>query len=88
MSLMNVIPDSENAPITTISSSAALVMMPPVRCSPVAPEAVLLALGLPFLRVSFGGIDARALPAGTESRCPTPWRPLATSCPSTTSAGG
>jgi RND superfamily putative drug exporter len=29
---------------------------------------VLLALGLPFLRVSFGGIDARALPAGTESR--------------------
>ncbi len=30
--------------------------------------AVLLALGLPFLRVAFGGIDARALPAGTESR--------------------
>src|SRR5829696_1119532 len=30
--------------------------------------AVLLALGLPFLRVTFGGIDARALPAGTESR--------------------
>jgi RND superfamily putative drug exporter len=29
---------------------------------------VLLALGLPFLRVTFGGIDARALPAGTESR--------------------
>jgi trehalose monomycolate/heme transporter len=29
---------------------------------------LLLALGLPFLRVSFGGIDARALPAGTESR--------------------
>jgi uncharacterized membrane protein YdfJ with MMPL/SSD domain len=29
---------------------------------------VLLALGLPFLRVQFGGIDARALPAGTESR--------------------
>jgi trehalose monomycolate/heme transporter len=30
--------------------------------------AVLLALGLPFLRVTFGGIDARALPAATESR--------------------
>ncbi len=30
--------------------------------------ALLLALGLPFLRVTFGGIDARALPAGTESR--------------------
>ncbi|MEN3358292.1 MAG: trehalose monomycolate/heme transporter, partial [Mycobacteriales bacterium] len=30
--------------------------------------AVLVALGLPFLRVTFGGIDARALPAGTESR--------------------
>jgi uncharacterized membrane protein YdfJ with MMPL/SSD domain len=30
--------------------------------------AVLLLLGLPFLRVTFGGIDARALPAGTESR--------------------
>jgi trehalose monomycolate/heme transporter len=30
--------------------------------------AILLALGLPFLRVTFGGIDARALPAGTESR--------------------
>ena len=29
---------------------------------------VLLALGLPFLQVRFGGIDARALPAGTESR--------------------
>jgi RND superfamily putative drug exporter len=29
---------------------------------------LLLALGLPFLRVSFGGIDARALPAGTGSR--------------------
>ncbi len=29
---------------------------------------MLLALGLPFLRVTFGGIDARALPAGTESR--------------------
>ena len=30
--------------------------------------AVLLALGLPFLRVQFGGIDERVLPAGTESR--------------------
>ena len=30
--------------------------------------AVLLVLGLPFLRVTFGGIDARALPAGTASR--------------------
>jgi trehalose monomycolate/heme transporter len=30
--------------------------------------AVLLTLGLPFLRVTFGGVDVRALPAGTESR--------------------
>ena len=30
--------------------------------------AVLLVVGLPFLRVTFGGIDARALPAGTGSR--------------------
>jgi uncharacterized membrane protein YdfJ with MMPL/SSD domain len=30
--------------------------------------AVLLFLALPFLRVQFGGIDERALPAGTESR--------------------
>ncbi len=30
--------------------------------------ALLVALGLPFLRVSFGGVDARALPEGTESR--------------------
>jgi uncharacterized membrane protein YdfJ with MMPL/SSD domain len=29
---------------------------------------VLVALALPFLRVQFGGIDERALPAGTESR--------------------
>lgn len=28
----------------------------------------LIALGLPFRNVAFGGIDARALPAGTESR--------------------
>ncbi|MEU8279820.1 MMPL family transporter [Microbispora bryophytorum] len=30
--------------------------------------AILVTLGLPFLRVSWGGIDARALPAGTETR--------------------
>jgi uncharacterized membrane protein YdfJ with MMPL/SSD domain len=30
--------------------------------------AVLLVAGAPFLRVQFGGIDTRALPAGTESR--------------------
>ena len=30
--------------------------------------ALLLVLGLPFLRVAFGGVDARVLPAGTESR--------------------
>jgi uncharacterized membrane protein YdfJ with MMPL/SSD domain len=30
--------------------------------------ALLLVAGAPFLRVEFGGIDARALPAGTESR--------------------
>ncbi|EXG79611.1 MMPL family transporter [Cryptosporangium arvum] len=30
--------------------------------------AVLLIAATPFLRVEFGGIDARALPAGTESR--------------------
>jgi RND superfamily putative drug exporter len=29
---------------------------------------LLVALALPFLRVQFGGIDERALPAGTESR--------------------
>jgi trehalose monomycolate/heme transporter len=29
---------------------------------------VLVALALPFLRVQFGGIDERVLPAGTESR--------------------
>jgi len=28
----------------------------------------LIVLGLPFLRVQFGGVDARVLPAGTESR--------------------
>src|SRR5687768_17310719 len=30
--------------------------------------ALLIALSLPFLRVEFGGIDERVLPAGTESR--------------------
>ena len=30
--------------------------------------AVLVGLALPFLRVQFGGIDVRVLPAGTESR--------------------
>jgi uncharacterized membrane protein YdfJ with MMPL/SSD domain len=30
--------------------------------------ALLVALALPFLRVEFGGIDERVLPAGTESR--------------------
>jgi RND superfamily putative drug exporter len=29
---------------------------------------VLLLLGLPFLRVAFGGVDSRALPPGTEAR--------------------
>ncbi len=33
-----------------------------------ATVAVLLALGLPFLRVQFGGIDSRALPAHAEGR--------------------
>ncbi len=32
---------------------------------------VLLTLALPFLRVQFGGIDERVLPAGTESRVVT-----------------
>src|ERR1035441_5035142 len=39
--LMNVMLDRENAPITITSSSAALVMTPPVRCRPLAMEAVL-----------------------------------------------
>jgi trehalose monomycolate/heme transporter len=33
--------------------------------------ALLLTLALPFLRVQFGGIDERVLPAGTESRVVT-----------------
>ena len=39
--LMNTMPDVAKAPITTTSSSAALVMIRPVRCSPVATAAVL-----------------------------------------------
>ncbi len=39
--LMNVIPEVENAPMTTISSSAALVITPPVRCRPSATAVVL-----------------------------------------------
>jgi len=46
---------------------AGSVMRRPVLYA-VAVVGLLLALGLPFLRVTFGGIDARALPAGTESR--------------------
>jgi trehalose monomycolate/heme transporter len=34
----------------------------------VATVAVLLALGAPFLRISWGGVDSRVLPAGTEAR--------------------
>ena len=34
-------------------------------------SALLVALALPFLRVQFGGIDERVLPAGTESRVVT-----------------
>jgi trehalose monomycolate/heme transporter len=34
----------------------------------VATVTLLVVLALPFLRVEFGGIDERALPAGTESR--------------------
>ena len=41
ISLMNVIPEVENAPITMTSSSAALVITPPVRCRPLATAAVL-----------------------------------------------
>ena len=43
------------------------VMRRPVRYA-VGVVALLLALGAPFLHVAFGGIDSRALPAGTESR--------------------
>jgi RND superfamily putative drug exporter len=37
----------------------------------VAVVALLLTLALPFLRVQFGGVDERVLPAGTESRVVT-----------------
>ena len=46
---------------------AHVVMRRPVVFT-VATVALLLVLALPFLRVQFGGIDERALPAGTESR--------------------
>ncbi|MFI0411332.1 MMPL family transporter [Actinomadura sp. 3N508] len=46
---------------------ARAVMRRPVLFA-VAITAVLIALGLPFLRVEFGGVDYRALPASTESR--------------------
>jgi hypothetical protein len=39
--LMKLTPEVENAPITTASSSAALVMIAPVRCSPAATALVL-----------------------------------------------
>ncbi|WP_030173160.1 MMPL family transporter [Spirillospora albida] len=34
----------------------------------VATVALLLALGAPFLRINWGGVDARVLPTGTEAR--------------------
>jgi RND superfamily putative drug exporter len=46
---------------------AHIVMRRPVVFTVVV-TAVLVVLALPFLRVQFGGIDERALPAGTESR--------------------
>ncbi|WP_116450252.1 MMPL family transporter [Blastococcus litoris] len=46
---------------------AHVVMRRPVVFT-VATVALLVALALPFLRVEFGGIDERALPAGTDSR--------------------
>jgi trehalose monomycolate/heme transporter len=46
---------------------AHIVMRRPIVFT-VATVAVLVVLALPFLRVEFGGIDERALPAGTESR--------------------
>src|SRR6185437_16735018 len=41
ISLMNVMPEAENAPTTMISSRARLVIRPPVRCRPLATAAVL-----------------------------------------------
>src|SRR5918997_2314880 len=49
---------------------AHVVMRRPVVFT-LATVALLVALALPFLRVEFGGIDERALPAGTESRVVT-----------------
>jgi trehalose monomycolate/heme transporter len=46
---------------------AHIVMRRPIVFT-VATVALLVVLALPFLRVQFGGIDERALPAGTESR--------------------
>ncbi len=41
ISLMNVMPEAENAPTTMTSSRAALVITPPVRWRPLATAAVL-----------------------------------------------
>ncbi len=46
---------------------ARLVMRRPLPVA-IAVVAVLVVLGTPFLRVTFGGVDSRVLPAGTESR--------------------
>jgi hypothetical protein len=40
-SLMKLIPEAENRPTTMMSSSARLVMSPPVRCRPAATATVL-----------------------------------------------
>ena len=49
---------------------AAGVMRRPIAVTAVT-VAVLVLLGLPFLRVTFGGIDARALPSSSEARVAT-----------------
>jgi len=41
ISLMNVMPEAVKAPTTITSNSAALVITPPVRCSPPATAALL-----------------------------------------------
>src|SRR3954453_15623802 len=46
---------------------ARIVMKRPIVVT-VGVTALLIALALPFLKVQFGGIDVRVLPAGTESR--------------------
>src|SRR3954447_5410719 len=46
---------------------ARIVMRRPIVVT-VGVTALLIALALPFLKVQFGGIDVRVLPAGTESR--------------------